>query len=270
MIGWPSKAAMPLSRGTSWLISSSTTAPATGTSTRPVRCNRETCAACLGLGSRPDDAAPALSPIHRPPVSRRLQASRSCPSTRHTDATDLLIGPADVLAVAGHLMAVPSTQLVLLRSLSCSDQVPHRLVCGVRNPYRREVASSVAPRQILGIAPVCLHPVPGLHRHERQRSGQSERRGHLDCLTYGASRAAHAVLGRTRRRRRLPCHQAESRFAQTSGTESDTITSCVAGRTPRHHVKASAACSTSMPIPSASFPAPESRASRSSGVSPLA
>src|SRR5208337_792673 len=48
-----------------------------------------------------------------------------------------------------------------------------------------------------------------------------------------------------------------------------SMTGAVSGRTPRHHWKASAACSTSMPTPSARRPAPADRATLRKGVSPF-
>lgn len=56
---------------------------------------------------------------------------------------------------------------------------------------------------------------------------------------------------------------------QSSGTVSRSITAAVSGRTPRHHANASAACSTSMPTPSAMLRTPALRASRRKGVSRL-
>jgi hypothetical protein len=54
-----------------------------------------------------------------------------------------------------------------------------------------------------------------------------------------------------------------------NGTVSLAITSAVAGLTPRHQAKASAACSTSMPTPSQTRATPDSRARRKNGVNPL-
>ena len=63
----------------------------------------------------------------------------------------------------------------------------------------------------------------------------------------------------------LPC-----RFgAQRNGTVSRATIAAVSGRTPRHQAKASAACSTSMPTPSATCPAPACCARRRNGVRPL-
>ncbi len=53
---------------------------------------------------------------------------------------------------------------------------------------------------------------------------------------------------------------------QSRGKVSRSITARVRGRTPRHHENASAACSTSMPTPSAIPRTPASRASRRKGV----
>ena len=58
------------------------------------------------------------------------------------------------------------------------------------------------------------------------------------------------------------------RSPYTKGALNRAIAACVAGRTPRHQAKASAACSTSMPTPSARRITPAAWASRRKGVRP--
>ncbi len=55
-------------------------------------------------------------------------------------------------------------QLVLLRRLSSSHQIPQRFVRGVRHPHGRQVSGAVTPRELLGIASIRLHPIAGLGR----------------------------------------------------------------------------------------------------------
>ncbi len=58
-------------------------------------------------------------------------------------------------------------------------------------------------------------------------------------------------------------------FFYCSGTVNWRITLAVSGRTPRHHANASAACSASMPTPSARRTTPAACANRKKGVKPL-
>jgi hypothetical protein len=59
-----------------------------------------------------------------------------------------------------------SSQLILLRRFTRTHQIAQRLRTRVRNPDRRQIAGSVASRQLLGVAPIGLHPVAGLHRYQ--------------------------------------------------------------------------------------------------------
>ena len=43
-----------------------------------------------------------------------------------------------------------------------TDQIAHRFMGSVRNPYRRQRTSPMQPRQIDRVPPVRLDPVPGL------------------------------------------------------------------------------------------------------------
>ena len=64
---------------------------------------------------------------------------------------------------------VPRPQLILLRRLARPHQIAQRLVLRVRHPHRRQVPAAVAPRQLLGVPPIRLHPIARLHRHQRRR-----------------------------------------------------------------------------------------------------
>ena len=60
-------------------------------------------------------------------------------------------------------------QLIFLRRLAGAYHVPQRLVRGVRDPHRRQVARAVAPCQFQGVAPIRLDTVAGLHRDQGGR-----------------------------------------------------------------------------------------------------
>ena len=63
-----------------------------------------------------------------------------------------------------------SSQLILLGRLARPHQVAQRLRTLIRNPDRRQIAGSIASRQLLGITPIGLHPVAGLHRNQGRRN----------------------------------------------------------------------------------------------------
>ena len=50
-----------------------------------------------------------------------------------------------------------------------SDQIANRLVRRRGNPNRRQIASTVAARQLLGIAAIRFDPVSGFDRDQRRR-----------------------------------------------------------------------------------------------------
>jgi hypothetical protein len=64
-------------------------------------------------------------------------------------------------------MACP--QLILLGCLTRPHQIAQRLRSLVRNPHCRQIAGSITASQPLRIAAIRLHPVAGLHRHQRRR-----------------------------------------------------------------------------------------------------
>ena len=93
-----------------------------------------------------------------------------------------LLHPGEVLARPGRgaLGGTPSlTQQELAQPIARAQliafgreprphQIPQRLMGFVRHPHRRQVPRPIAARQLLGIAPVGLHPVSCLHRHQRR------------------------------------------------------------------------------------------------------
>jgi hypothetical protein len=70
--------------------------------------------------------------------------------------------------VAQQELAQPVTgaQLIALGCQARAHQIPQRFVRCIRHPYRRQVSAPIAARQLLGIAPIGLHPVPSLHRYQ--------------------------------------------------------------------------------------------------------
>ena len=65
--------------------------------------------------------------------------------------------------------AVSRAQLIALGRLPCTHQVAQSLVRRIRYPHRRELPGAVAARQLFGVAPIRLDPIPGLDRHQRGR-----------------------------------------------------------------------------------------------------
>jgi hypothetical protein len=62
-----------------------------------------------------------------------------------------------------------STQLILLRCFARTNQIAQCLGALIGNPDRSQIARSVTARQLLGITPIRLHPIAGLHWHQAWR-----------------------------------------------------------------------------------------------------
>jgi len=91
------------------------------------------------------------------------------------DPLQVLVGPgvqplrrAPSVAQQELAQAMPGAQLITLGRPARAHQVPQRLVRRIRHPHGRKVPGAVTARQLLGIAPVGLDPIPGLHRHQRR------------------------------------------------------------------------------------------------------
>src|SRR6267378_829690 len=61
------------------------------------------------------------------------------------------------------------TKLVSFGGVARSNEIPQRLLLGVRNPDRRQVATPKQSREFLRVATICLHPVSCLDRNQRRR-----------------------------------------------------------------------------------------------------
>ena len=103
-------------------------------------------------------------------------------------------------------------QLIFLRRLAGADHVPQGLMRGVRDPHRCQVARAVAPRQLLGVAPIRLDTVAGLHRYQGGRDD-------LAPHTEGGQLPVDDIPGRARLvtgahvlGRSQPLHQRADRF----------------------------------------------------------
>lgn len=64
--------------------------------------------------------------------------------------------------------AVSCTEGIFLRRLPRPDQIPQRLVCGIRHPDRRHVACPVTPRQFDRIAPIDRPSITRFDGHQRR------------------------------------------------------------------------------------------------------
>src|SRR5215471_14268552 len=60
-------------------------------------------------------------------------------------------------------------KLIFLSRLASPYQIAQRLVVGIRNPHRRQLAGPVTPCQLLGVPAVSLHPISGLGGDQRRR-----------------------------------------------------------------------------------------------------
>jgi len=61
---------------------------------------------------------------------------------------------------------VPCPQLILLGRRAGSHQIPQRLVFLVRHPDRSQIPRPIAARQLHGVPPIRLHPIPGFDRNQ--------------------------------------------------------------------------------------------------------
>jgi hypothetical protein len=61
------------------------------------------------------------------------------------------------------------SQQVSFGGFPSANQVPEGFVGRVGNPYRRQIAGSVAACQLQSVTPIGLHAIPGLARHQRGR-----------------------------------------------------------------------------------------------------
>jgi len=70
------------------------------------------------------------------------------------------------------------------------DQIAHGFVIGVGNPDRRHLSGSMKTGQHGGVATIGLHPIPGLHRNQRQRhhiaTMKQARKLAINAITAGA------------------------------------------------------------------------------------
>ena len=62
-----------------------------------------------------------------------------------------------------------SPQLILLRCFARTYEIAQCLGTLIGNPDRSQIARSVTARQLLGITPIRLHPIAGLHWHQGWR-----------------------------------------------------------------------------------------------------
>src|SRR5262249_59603026 len=62
--------------------------------------------------------------------------------------------------------AMPGAKLIAFSRPACAHQIPQRFVCAVRYPHGRQISSTVAARELLGITPVGLHPIARFHGYQ--------------------------------------------------------------------------------------------------------
>ena len=107
---------------------------------------------------------------------------------------------------------VASPQLIALGRQASAHQIAQRLMRRIRHPHRRQIPAPIAARQLLGIAPVGLDPIPGLHRYQR-------RGDHLALHPQLAQLPVQHVPGRAR----LVAHPQLLRLAELLDQASDRL-----------------------------------------------
>ena len=96
---------------------------------------------------------------------------------------DFFLGPGDVVHRPGlhscrRSSSVPQeelrqpvsgTQLVLFGREPRPYEIPQRLVCGIRDPHRCQVAGTVVARELRRVPAIGFHTVASFHRYQRRR-----------------------------------------------------------------------------------------------------
>jgi hypothetical protein len=122
-------------------------------------------------------------------VGRLLKAQTGEPPAMQLGPGGTPVMPALTQQKPRELLAGTTQRMHRIQALS--HQITHRLVSGVRDPHRRQLARPMQPRQARRIAPIGLDPVAGPLRDQR--------RGNDDALMCGRRQLPlDAIAARTR------------------------------------------------------------------------